>query len=465
MNSLLLGLGGLLSSSSFIPHGHCYLWQPGLVWLHVLSDALIALAYYSIPLMLVYFVRQRRDIPFPWLFILFSLFIVSCGTTHLMSIWTLWHPTYWLSGLTKAVTAGVSVLTAVVMMPLIPVALTLPSPEQLRTTNKALQAEIADRKRAEATIQALNADLERRVELRTLELQQTNEQLEKEAAERQQAEQTLQFRASELLQLNQKLLRTTKLLKHRNKELDQFAYVVSHDLKAPLRAIANLSDWIIEDLGEQPSKEVQKQIALLQSRILRMQNMIDGLLQYSRAGRAEMPAQAVDSGRLLAEVIDSIAPPPEFVISVDAHMPILFAQPLLLQQVFSNLISNSIKHHKRSNGYIQIQVNSQAEFYEFIVSDDGPGIAPENHDKVFSIFKSFNKKLDTTESTGIGLSIVKKIVEAEGGQIWLESQLEQGTAFHFTWPKQVPVAEENNTDADKTEKNEMSGDLSSSSFS
>ncbi|NJL87141.1 MAG: GHKL domain-containing protein [Leptolyngbyaceae cyanobacterium SM1_1_3] len=437
MSTLLLSLGDLLSSGSFIPHGHCYLWQSGLVGLHVLSDALIAVAYYSIPAMLLYFVRQRRDTPFSWLFVLFSLFIVSCGTTHLMSIWTLWHPTYWLSGLIKATTAGVSMLTATAMVPLIPVALSLPSPEQLKETNAALQIEIAERMRAEATVQKLNTDLERRVELRTSELRQANDQLAKEITERQQAEEALQERASELLRLNQKLRQTAELLKRRNKELDQFAYVVSHDLKAPLRAIANLSEWIAEDLGSQLSVEIQKQIGLLQSRVLRMQNLIDGLLQYSRAGRAEMPAETIDSGRLLAEVIDSLAPPPEFVISVGACMPTLLTQPLLLRQIFSNLISNSIKHHDRPNGYIQIQAKPQDEFYEFIVSDDGPGITPENHDKVFAIFKSLNKKLDTTESTGIGLSIVKKIVEAEGGQIWLESQAGEGAAFHFTWPQQA----------------------------
>ncbi|WP_346289726.1 sensor histidine kinase [Sphaerothrix gracilis] len=434
MNILLLGLGGLFSSGSFIPHGHCYLWQPGLVWLHVVSDALIAIAYFSIPLMLIAFVRRRQDLPFSWIFVLFSLFIVSCGTTHLFSIWTLWHPTYWLSGVAKAITAGVSTLTAVSMVPLVPVALSIPSPKQLKTTNRALQVEIAERKRAENTIQALNTDLERRVELRTAELQRANQRLEEEATERRQVEQALQLRADELLQLNQKLLRTTKLLKHRNKELDQFAYVVSHDLKAPLRAIANLSEWITEDLGTAISPETQTQISLLQNRVQRMQGLIDGLLQYSRAGRAEMAAETVDSGQLLAKVIDSLAPPPEFVISVDAHMPTLFTQPVLLQQVFSNLISNSIKHHHRPNGYIQIQVQPQTEFYEFIVADDGPGIASDNHDKVFGIFKSFNQKLDKTESTGIGLSIVKKIIEAEGGQIWLESELGQGTAFHFTWP-------------------------------
>ncbi len=145
-------LHNLLLTRQFIPHGHCYLWQPGLVGLHILSDALIALAYYSIPLMLVYFVRQRKDLPFDWMFLLFGTFIVACGTTHVMEIWTLWHPTYWLSGLIKAITAFVSVSTALLLVPLIPQALTLPSPAQLEAANVALRNEIAERQQAQLAL-------------------------------------------------------------------------------------------------------------------------------------------------------------------------------------------------------------------------------------------------------------------------------------------------------------------------
>jgi diguanylate cyclase (GGDEF)-like protein len=139
----------LFLTRQFIPHGHCYLWKPGLVWLHVASDSLIALAYYSIPLMLVYFVRKRGDLPFDWMFLMFGTFIVACGTTHLMEIWTLWHPTYWLSGFIKVITAFASVSTAVLLVPLIPKALALPSPAQLEAANVALQNEVTERKRVE----------------------------------------------------------------------------------------------------------------------------------------------------------------------------------------------------------------------------------------------------------------------------------------------------------------------------
>jgi PAS domain S-box-containing protein len=136
----------------FIPHGHCYLWKPGLVGLHIASDALVALAYYSIPLMLIYFVEKRKDIPFNWIFLLFGAFIVACGTTHVMEIWTLWHPTYWLSGLIKALTAAVSLYTAAMLVPLIPQALALPSPAQLEAANQSLQQEIKERLLAEQAL-------------------------------------------------------------------------------------------------------------------------------------------------------------------------------------------------------------------------------------------------------------------------------------------------------------------------
>ncbi|MBX9255868.1 PAS domain S-box protein [Desmonostoc muscorum CCALA 125] len=142
-------LNNFFSTNQFIPHGHCYLWKPGLVWLHLLSDVLTGLAYYSIPVMLVYFVRKRRDVPFGWMFLMFSTFIVACGTTHLMDVWTLWYPTYWLSGFIKAITAFVSVVTALELVPLIPQALALPSPAQLEGANSQLANEIAERKRTE----------------------------------------------------------------------------------------------------------------------------------------------------------------------------------------------------------------------------------------------------------------------------------------------------------------------------
>ena len=144
----------VFSPQQFIPHGHCYLWQSNLVGLHVLSDGLTAIAYYSIPIMLLYFVRQRKNVPFKRIFILFSAFIITCGTTHMVAIWTLWHPAYWLSGGIKALTALVSVYTALELYPVIPKALAMPSQEELKASNQALEQEITERKVIESELKA-----------------------------------------------------------------------------------------------------------------------------------------------------------------------------------------------------------------------------------------------------------------------------------------------------------------------
>jgi PAS domain S-box-containing protein len=222
-------------------------------------------------------------------------------------------------------------------------------------------------------------------------------------------------------------------LEHRHQELDSFVQIVSHDLKAPLRAIANLSEWIEEDLEGSLTVTSQQQMAMLRSRLDRMSATIDGLLDYARLGQTDRSIKLVLVERLLAEVIDSLSPPPTFCIDIDP-MPTVFTNRLLLFQVFANLIGNGIQHHDRSDGSIHISVRERGDLYEFSVADDGSGIAPEHHERIFSIFQTVNPQ-NRTDSTGIGLSIVKKIIEAQGGTIWLESQIDRGTTFYFTWLK------------------------------
>lgn len=249
-----------------------------------------------------------------------------------------------------------------------------------------------------------------------------------------QTEKSLQERAKQLEWVNSELVKTTSLLKRRNQELDRFAYITSHDLKAPLRAIANLATWLSEDLEGQIPEENQQQLKLMQSRVKRMDGLIQGLLEYSRIGRKNILAETVNVGDLVNEAIDSLSPPPEFEILVPSNLPTLETKGLLLQQVFSNLISNAIKYHNSGKGKIFISVEDKDEFYEFSVSDDGPGIEPQYHERIFTIFQTLQAR-DTIESTGIGLSIVKKIVEGQGGKVKVESQLGQGATFHFTWRK------------------------------
>lgn len=248
------------------------------------------------------------------------------------------------------------------------------------------------------------------------------------------AEEALKTRAEELNYLLAVLAQTNAALEKRNQELDQFAYVASHDLKAPLRAIANLSHWIEEDLSDILTEDTQHQMNLLRGRVHRMEALINGLLQYSRVGRLETPKVTVSVATLLADVIDLLAPPETFTIEIEPNMPTLVTHRLPLEQVFSNLLSNAIKHHPRTDGKVQISVQDKGSLYEFAVADDGSGIAPQYHEKVFGIFQTLEAR-DKTENTGIGLAIVKKIVEGQGGTICLESQEGQGATFRFTWPK------------------------------
>lgn len=189
-----------LFSSDFMPHGYCYLWRPEIVWLHMVSDSTIAGAYYVIPLTLFYFVRKRRDLPFTWMFLMFAVFILGCGTTHLMEVWTLWHGTYRLAGVIKGITAAASVATAILFVPLVPRALALPSPEQLRTANRQLEKEIENRRRIELELKGAHDELEVRVSERTADLARINDLLRAEVAERLSVEQSLRKQAS-LLEL------------------------------------------------------------------------------------------------------------------------------------------------------------------------------------------------------------------------------------------------------------------------
>jgi PAS domain S-box-containing protein len=196
-----------LFSSDFMGHGYCYLWQPKIVWLHAISDTMIALSYYVIPLALVYFVRKRRDLPFHWMFLMFGLFIFGCGTTHLMEVWTIWHGTYRLAGVIKAITAVSSVATAALFVQLVPEAVALPSPAQLRAANAELETEIRERRKVELALHKAYDEVENMVRARTAELARTNEQLQAEIVERKRVEEKLR-RSEEFLTEGQRLSHT-----------------------------------------------------------------------------------------------------------------------------------------------------------------------------------------------------------------------------------------------------------------
>ncbi|MGZ5303378.1 MAG: sensor histidine kinase [Bacteroidia bacterium] len=247
-------------------------------------------------------------------------------------------------------------------------------------------------------------------------------------------------RTDELTSLSQSLSKmaatlddTFTDLERKNADLNQFAYVVSHDLKAPLRGIENVMSWIYEDVGDKLDPQVKQYLEMISGRTKRMENLINGILDFSRVGRNKKPVESVNVHNMLEEIIETMAPPKEFTIEIKPNMPVLITERMYLEQVFTNLISNAIKYHDRPDGHIEIGVSSDNKFYTFYVKDDGPGIESEYHERIFVIFQTL-KERDAFESTGVGLAIVKKIVEDKGGKIWVESQLDKGSVFYFTWP-------------------------------
>lgn len=232
-------------------------------------------------------------------------------------------------------------------------------------------------------------------------------------------------------------------LERSNSELDHFARATSHDLKAPLRGIATLASWIEEDLkgeGNLPPSTGER-LDLLQRRVKRMEGLINGILEYSRVGRMDAQVQLIDVHELVEELAELLGPPPGMVIDVADDLPVFRTKKVRLQQVFANLISNAVKHHDREEGRIEVRGRRIGELYEFQVADDGPGIPPQFQKRIFLIFQTL-KPRDVMESTGVGLALVQKIVEGEGGEVWVESAGGRGTTFVFTWPARDPTETE-----------------------
>jgi PAS domain S-box-containing protein len=199
-------------------------------------------------------------------------------------------------------------------------------------------------------------------------------------------------------------------LESANEELKSFAYVVSHDLKAPLRAIGALADWLATDYKDKLDDQGKEHIRLLVSRVHRMGNLIDGILQYSRVGRVKEAPVAMDVERVIRDVIELIAPPENVTIEIEAPMPTLFAEPTRIQQIFQNLLSNAIKYMDKPRGEISIACSDEGDRWKFSVKDNGPGIESRHFEKIFQLFQTLAPR-DRIESTGVGLALVKKIVE------------------------------------------------------
>jgi signal transduction histidine kinase len=220
-------------------------------------------------------------------------------------------------------------------------------------------------------------------------------------------------------------------LDNANRELKDFAYIVSHDLKAPLRAIGSISQWIHADYADKLDEDGKMQLDLLLSRVHRMQNLIEGVLAYSRVTRVKEEKEQVDLNKLVKDAIEMVSAPANFVIQTDQNLPSVLYGPTRLLQIFENLISNAIKYNDKETGKVTIRCGDAGHAWSISISDNGPGIEEKYFEKIFQIFQTL-KSRDEYESTGIGLTIVKKIVEANGGMIKVNSSTGEGTTFTFT---------------------------------
>ena len=244
---------------------------------------------------------------------------------------------------------------------------------------------------------------------------------------------------SELTQLRQFNLAAGQPVLERMAELEEFSQAASHDLRAPLRAIEHLAQWIGEDLGPDTNPDTTENLRLLQGRVKRLQVLLDGLLAYARVGRQTYAeAEPVNIPALVQGIVEMLQAHPGFTISCQNDIPLIRTHRAAIEVVLRNLISNAIRHHDRTEGHVDITMHLSDDVAEFRVSDNGPGILPQFHDRIFVVFQTLVGR-DEFEASGVGLAIVKKMVQAHGGTIRIESAPPiRGSSFVFTWANEIP---------------------------
>jgi len=427
----------LMSSQGFIPHGHCYLWKPELVWLHLVGDGAIALAYFSIPVLLICFVAKRQDIPFNWVFLLFGGFIVSCGAGHLMDIWTLWHPTYWLAGVLKAMTAGISVYTALELISLLPVLLALPSPAQLEAANRDLA-------------QAL------------LKLQQTQAQL----VQTEKMSSLGQLVAGIAHEINNPVNFIHGNLKH----AEEYTQDLLHLLNLYQQFYVQPAPAIVEAIESRDLAFIQqdfpKTLASMQLGANRIRQLVLSLRNFSRLDEAEMKPvnihEGIDSTLLILHYrLKPTGGHAGIVVQKDyGQIPLVECYAGQLNQVFMNILSNAIdaiEEHRQSEDTAQSnpacisistallpadkllpaekQCSNKINCVQIKIADTGPGISEAVQKQLFNPF--FTTK-PVGKGTGLGLSISRQIVEEKhSGSLACDSAPGQGTVFLI----QIPIGQ------------------------
>ena len=522
--------------ASLLPHSFCITASPPLLWLHLVSDSLIALAYLLIPAAMLIFIRRRKDVPFGWIAWLFGAFIVACGMTHAVEVWTLWYPVYWYAGVLKAFTALVSLGTAWMLYTLMPQAVALPSAGQLREANAALQAEIASRRQAEAALVQAKAEVEALLGRTTAEAQRTAAILDRffevaplgmlladekltivranpalpqvtrrpdfafvgsrfdevprippevlDAVETVRETRTpksgmqisrvdgdgvehhmmatyfpIELPGGTLLlggivqdvtyqwQIERQREEALAKAEEASQAKDQFLAKVSHELRSPLQ-VALSSVEVLKRLPE-ASGQARKFLDRLAHSVTMQGRMINDLVDVSRilSGKLHVAIESVDPTEPLHRVLDhwsSVAR--QRGIRLDAcnlepGAMLIEADPARLEQVYANLLDNAIRFSD-DNGRIEIGADSSRSHWRFYVRDHGAGLSADDAVNVFQPFVQGGHQPRTGKGLGLGLTIVKSLVEAFGGRVWAESA---GPGRGSTFVVELPLPGEDST--------------------
>ena len=410
-------LARLFSSTGFMPHGMCYQWQPDILTLHLVADSLIALAYFSIPFTLLYFVRRRKDLQFNWILVCFAVFIIACGATHLMEIWTIWQPVYWLSGAIKAITALASVPTAFLLVRLIPTALRWPSPSALQRVNSDLQLEIAERKRAEADVRHANDLLETRVADRTREL---------EAA-------YLSLRQTQQASMQQERLRA----------LGRMASGIAHDINNALTP-ATLFAQSLLDHDTNLSADARSDLAVIQQSIADVTQTVTRIKEFYRR-ETNTASAPVDIKALLGQVVELTRArwadmPQARGVFIDVrtehtgHVPAIMGVQGEIRDAVTNLVFNSVDAMP-SGGALTLRSYATQHHVTVEVCDTGVGMTEEVRAQCLDPF--FTTKGD--RGTGLGLAMVYGMAERHGATIEIDSETGAGTVVRLVFPVATQV--------------------------